>query len=327
MTHRCRSTLAPIAADGFTSSALRRLTGGRRRLPTQLKFTRAEVIRYRAGVADRMSISGIQDKVSLRLIDGDLVPTEQDGEYILKPIPGTPLPQFTDQVPANEHLTMQIAEQVFGITTAANALVTLADGEPAYLTARFDRRDGQRLDMEDFCALAGRSPAIDGRQYKYLGSYEGLGVTLRRHCPAYPVEVEKLFLRILINYALGNGDAHLKNFSLFTSIDGDPILTPAYDLVNTTMHLPNETPLALDLFEDDFLTPDFLTLGFHGAGDFRLLGERLGVVPQRIKALLGRLQSPTLWQRAEDLIQRSFLSLPAQEAYRAVLADRRRALR
>ncbi len=327
MMPRCRSTLGPLTKDGFTSAALRRLTGGRRRLPTRLNFTRAEVIRYRAGIADRMSISGIQDKVSLRLVDGDLVPTEQAGEFILKPIPGTPLPEFTDQVPANEHLTMQIAEQVFGIATAANALVTLADGEPAYLTARFDRRDGQRLDMEDFCALAGRSPATDGRQYKYLGSYEGLGVVLRRYCPAYPVEAEKLFLRILVNFALGNGDAHLKNFSLFTSPDGDPVLTPAYDVLNTTLHLPNETPLALDLFEGGYLTPEFLALGFHGAGDFRLLGDRLGLVPKRVQVLLGRLQDPALWQRVDDLIQRSFLTFPAQEAYRAVVHDRCRALK
>lgn len=326
MTGRCRSTLETLPEDGYTVAALRRLTGSRRRLPTHLRFTRSEVIRYRAEVADRMSISGVQDKVSLRLVSGDLTPTERDGEFILKPIPGAPLPAFTDQVPANEHLTMQIAEQVFGITTAANALVTLADGEPAYLTARFDRRDGQRLDMEDFCALTGRSPANHGRQYKYQGSYEGLATVLRRFCPAYAIEAERLFMRIVANYALGNGDAHLKNFSLFTSPDGDPVLTPAYDLVNTALHLPHETPLALDLFADDHLTPSFQALGFHNAGDFQELAQRMGLVPKRAQMFIARFQDPATWRAVDELVERSFLSREAQAAYGAVLANRRRAL-
>jgi serine/threonine-protein kinase HipA len=326
MTHRCRSTLAPLPEDGYTVTALRRLTGSRRRLPTHLRFTRSEVIRYRSTVANRMSISGVQDKVSLRLAAGDLEPTEQNGEFILKPIPGAPLPAFTDQVPANEHLTMQIAEQVFGITTAANALVTLADGEPAYLTARFDRRDNKRLDMEDFCALTGQSPANHGRSYKYQGSYEAHAAVLRRHCPAYAIEAERLFARIVANYALGNGDAHLKNFSLFTSPDGDPVLTPAYDLVNTALHLPNETPLALDLFADGHLTPAFQALGFHGAGDFELLAQRFGLMPIRTKSLIARFQDPARWLAADELVTQSFLSTQAQAAYRTVLDDRRRAL-
>ncbi len=326
MTFFCRSTLAPIDADGFTPSARTRLLGSRKRLPHRLPFTRAEVIRYRAEVADRMSISGVQDKVSLRYEKGELVPTDQDGEFILKPIPGTPLPQHTDQVPANEHLTMQIAAQVFGIDTAANALVNLADGEPAYLTRRFDRRDGVKIDMEDFCALAEQSPDTHGRNYKYDGSYERISQLTRRFCPAYRVENEKLFQRVLFCYAFGNGDAHLKNFSLFTSTDGDPVFTPAYDLINTTLHLPTETPLALDLFADDFETPAFQALGFHCGSGFLLLAERLGVVASRAERLLARHLDPEAQQQVDELIGRSFLSPEAQERYRAVISDRRRAL-
>lgn len=327
MTPRCRSTLAPLAADGFSPTALRRLINSRQRLPVRLGFTRAEVIRYRAEVADRMSISGVQDKVSLRFADGALVPTERNGEFILKPIPGTPLPRHTDQVPANEHLTMQIAAQVFDIETAANALIDLADGEPAYLTRRFDRRDGQRLDMEDFCALSEQSSETHGRNYKYEGSYERIGQLMRRFCPAYPVEAEKLFMRVLFCYAFGNGDAHLKNFSVFTSPDGDPVLTPAYDLVNTSLHLPDETPLALDLFADDHETDAFQTLGFYSATDFLMLAERLSVVPTRARRIVSRFGDDQAAAKVEGLIARSFLSTEAQERYRAVVDDRRRALR
>ncbi len=326
MTFFCRSTLAPIDADGFTPSARTRLLGSRMRPPHRLSFTRAEVIRYRAEVADRMSISGVQDKVSLRYEKGDLVPTDHNGEFILKPIPGTPLPQHTDQVPANEHLTMQIASQIFDIDTAANALVTLADGEPAYLTRRFDRRGDTKVDMEDFCALAEQSPETHGRNYKYDGSYERIGQLTRRFCPAYRVENEKLFQRVLFCYAFGNGDAHLKNFSLFTSTDGDPVLTPCYDLINTTLHLPHETPLALDLFADEHETPAFQALGFHCGSDFLLLAERLGVVASRAQRLLARHLDAEAQRQVDELIGRSFLSPEAKELYRAVIDDRRRAL-
>ena len=56
MKGRCRSTLAALKHDGFTSAALRRLTGSRRRLPTQVDFTRADVIRERGIRSQRLSI-------------------------------------------------------------------------------------------------------------------------------------------------------------------------------------------------------------------------------------------------------------------------------
>jgi serine/threonine-protein kinase HipA len=315
-----------MMVDGFSPAALKRLVGSRRKLPVRLDFSRAEVIRYRSEVADRMSISGVQDKVSVRLLDGRLVPTATDGEYILKPIPSAPLPRYTDQVPANEHVTMQIAAQVFGIETAANALLDLADGEPAYLTRRFDRRNGIRLDMEDFCALSEQSPETHGRNYKYTGSYERIGQLMQRFCPAYPVEAEKLFTRVVFSYAFGNGDAHLKNFSLFMSQDGDPVLTPAYDLVNTSLHLPHETPMALDLFADEHETPEFQALGFFSQVDFQLLAERLKMVPKRAQRILTRFSAEETLAKVEVLIERSFLNPAAKEHYRALVHDRRRAL-
>jgi serine/threonine-protein kinase HipA len=49
-------------------------------------------------------------------------------------------------MPANEHLTMQIARQVYGIETAENALIFFKDGAPAYITKRFDvKEDGNYL--------------------------------------------------------------------------------------------------------------------------------------------------------------------------------------
>ena len=85
----------------------------------------------------RISISGVQEKLSLRLDKNTLHLTQKDeqGTYILKPIPRDV--KKTDMVPANEHLTMQIARQVYGIQTAENALIFFEDGTPAYITKRF----------------------------------------------------------------------------------------------------------------------------------------------------------------------------------------------
>ena len=106
----------------------------------------------------RISISGVQEKFSviqeknqLRLINQG-----EQGTHILKPIPN--VGKNADQMPANEHLTMQLASKVFGIETASNALIFFNDQKPAYITKRFDVHNGIKLAQEDFASLAGRTP-------------------------------------------------------------------------------------------------------------------------------------------------------------------------
>ncbi|MCK5781579.1 MAG: HipA domain-containing protein, partial [Flavobacteriales bacterium] len=117
-----------------------------------------------------MSISGVQEKFSIIQYKNKLRLTE-DGErggFILKPIPS--FGKKYDQIPANEHLTMQIAKQVFGIETAENALIFFQDDSPSYITRRFDiNDDGSKLGQEDFASLAGRTPQTHGENYKYQG--------------------------------------------------------------------------------------------------------------------------------------------------------------
>lgn len=271
-----------------------------------------------------MSISGVRDKISLRLVDGELVPAAERGEYILKPVPSTPLPAFPDEVPSNEHLTMQIASQVFGIDTAANALVDFADGEHAYVCRRFDRVGDRKLQQEDCCSLAGRSEDTHGRNYKYDGSYEELGWVVARHCHAAPVALDRLFRRLVAVYLLGNGDAHWRNFSVMEGPLGHTILTPAYDLVCTTLHLPAETPLALDLFADGGETPTFQRLGFPSGSDFLELARRFGLPAARAERHLAALA--TARDRIHALAERSFLSPEARAAYLRIVEDRFRAL-
>ena len=321
--HRCMSTLADLPYKGYSRVAERHLAGGNRRFPSRLTFNRTEVVEFRLKAAEHMSISGIQDKISLKLVRGVLVPTDQDGEYILKPVPSSDIPRFKADVPANEHLTMQLAAQVGGIDTADNGCILFADGEPAYITRRFDRRDGVKIGQEDFCQLSNRTEETAGRNYKYDGSYEEAGRILKRYGGAYPVEVEKLFARIVCNYVLSNGDAHLKNFSLFRSEFGDYVLTPAYDLIATSLHFPDEARTALDLF-DDFETESFRQNAFYRRPDFLKLAECYGMSRVRAERVLDRFAVNK--DTVLDLIGRSFLSALAKADYRTRFMDRLQAM-
>lgn len=321
----CRSTLKPIASDGFSPAAIRRLTDGQGSLPHILPFTRGEVIRHRAEEAGHLSISGIQDKVSLRLERGEFTSVTSGATFILKPIPGLSPLQHVEAVPANEHLTMQLAGQVFGIPVPPCALVDLADGEPAYLVKRFDRgKDGSRIPQEDFCQLSNRSEATRGRNYKYDGSQEETGRILRQYCPAAAVQIEDLFRRHVFNYVFSNGDAHLKNFSLLQSNFGDHVLSPAYDLLCTGLHLPNETRCALEMF-DHTETDFYLLNGYYGRPDFLLLAERFGIASEIATGILDTFSRKL--PEVEQLVRNSFLPDSLQQSYLDRLADRLLALR
>ncbi len=322
--NRCLSTLKPLEEEGYSAAALRRLSD-RRKFPARVDFTRGDIIDIRTQTVDRMSISGVQEKISLRLERGKLEPVAEGGQYILKPAPTQRLPRFEEDVPANEHLTMQIAEQVFGIDTAANTCIRLADDALAYVTRRFDRTpEGIRIAQEDFCQLMNRSPDTQGRHYKYDASYEELAASLRSYCPAYAIESEKLFRRIVFNYVVANGDAHLKNFSLRPTDLGDYVLTPAYDLICTKLHLPRESRLALELFGGDEIPEGVETHGFPTGADFIEFGRRMGLSAERAATTVDQFCGRR--EEAGALVDRSFLSDEAKEHYHQILADRRRAM-
>jgi serine/threonine-protein kinase HipA len=136
--------------------------------PTRNSVTDAHFIENQ----QRISISGVQEKFSVVLdkFRLRLINEGERGNYILKPISN--FGENLDQMPANEHLTMQIARQVFGIETAENALIFFSDGAAAYITKRFDvLEDGGKLAVEDFASLSGRTPFTHDKNYKYDGNY------------------------------------------------------------------------------------------------------------------------------------------------------------
>ena len=273
----------------------------------------------------RASISGVQDKVQLKRVRGGFAVVETGGDYILKPVPRNTYAELASDIPANEALTMDIAEKVFRVKTAEHELVEMKDGEYAYLTRRFDRRDGERVQQEDFCQLAGHTPETHGENYKYDASYEELADLMRRFCPAAAVEKPKVFFLILFNYVFANGDAHLKNFSLYRSEQGDYILTPAYDLLNTAVHFPNEpTATGLEFFADGHFTPAYETLGFYSSADFIELGAAFGVFEEDVRGMISLFNVRR--GETERMIAESHLSAEAKSRYLAKFFDRLKAI-
>lgn len=256
----------------------------------------------------RISISGVQEKFSVLLEKNRLrLATDgEQGEYILKPIPA--IGKRLDQMPANEHLTMQIAKQVFKIETAENALVFFKNGEAAYLTKRFDLvADGSKLAQEDFASLAKRTPQTHGDNYKYAGNYLELFNLLRNSVTAYLPEASKLLRLIIFNYLFSNGDAHFKNFSLIETALGDFKLSPAYDLLNSRIHIEDQT-FALS----DGLLPRHLAQG-KVIDQFKILAKEADIKSVIFDKILKDMLSGN--EQVEKLIFSSFLDKKTQRNY------------
>ncbi|MEQ8687293.1 MAG: HipA domain-containing protein [Imperialibacter sp.] len=324
MVKVCPGTLA----DGYTSyspGCLKKMFNGKKVshiLPYDPPQQSEEVAEQFIDNRKRISISGVQEKLSM-LMDKNVLRLTKEGEqgtYILKPIPRDL--KKVDQVPANEHVTMQIAHQVYGINTAENAMIFFRDSTPAYITKRFDVKEDPKQPnrhlikwgKEDFATLAGKTKDNAGANFKYTYSYEEIGALIRKYAPAWRVEIEKYFSLVVFNYLFSNGDAHLKNFSLLESSRGDYLLSPAYDLINTQLHV-DDTDFALDrgLFADDFKSEDFKKNSHPSQSDFAEFGRRIGVTEKRI----GKLLEPFI-QKQESvtrLVENSFLSASNKRGY------------
>lgn len=306
----CPGTLAN-GYDTYSITCLRRVFNGRKvhhLLPYDSPNTNEATDELYVENRKRISISGVQEKFSVLLKKNklQLIEEGEQGTYILKPKPN--VGKNLDQMPANEHLTMQIARQVFGIETAENALIFFGDGSPAYITKRFDiKEDGRKLGTEDFASLAGRTPQMHGENYKYSGSYLELFELMNMHLPAYRLEAPKLFKLLVFNYLFSNGDAHFKNFSLIETPLGDFRLSPAYDLLNTRMHV-NDSDFALD----DGLLPKNISSG-KVMEQFHLLAVKAELSERQVKDVLDKLLSHQ--DKVTGLIEASFLSESAKRMY------------
>lgn len=318
----CPGTLAP-GFDSYSPACIRHLFNGIAVSPI-LDFAydanRADFI----AAVNRISISGVQEKLSAVISDKKirLTSESESGRYIIKPAPDYKHLRFREHIPANEHLTMQIARQVYKIKTAENALVFFSDGEAAYITKRFDYApDGTKIPQEDFSSLAGKTTQNHGKDFKYTGSYEDAAAILRRHVTAWQVEMGNFFTLVVFNYLFGNGDAHLKNFSLQQTSGGDYILTPAYDLMNTSIHIQDgDFALQDGLMPPEAHSETYLRTGHPCKDDFVEFGHRIGVLPKKTDAVIEMFA--TEQAAVYTLIERSFLDERTKRMYKSSYQER-----
>lgn len=320
----CPGTLA-IGFDTYSPSCLRKMFDGRRVshiIDLSLDGNADNI----AAAINKISISGAQEKLSAVVDKGHIIltPPQQQGRYIIKPIPDYKHLRFRNNIPANEHLTMQIASQVYGIKTAENALAFFADGQMVYITKRFDYdENGLKIRQDDFASISGKTDRNSGKDYKYTGCYEDIARLLKQNVPAWQVEMSRYFSLVVFNYIFSNGDAHLKNFSLRETPNGDYILSPAYDLMNTSIHIDDgDFALQGGLIPKSEYSDTYTNSGHPCKDDFITFGKRIGVLPKKLHSIieLFATEQPQVLQ----LIEHSFLDEKVKRMYRQSYLERLR---
>ena len=150
--------------------------------------------------------------------------------------------------------------------------------------------------------------------HRSLHQTEEIGILIQKYVPAWRVEIEKFFSLIIFNFLFSNGDAHLKKFSLLESSKGDYLLSPAYDLVNTKLHV-DDSNFALNkgLFVDNYESDQYKKSGHPSRLDFLEFGKRIGVAESRVIKLI----SPFLEKQSfvETLVSHSFLNEANKRGY------------
>ena len=272
---------------------------------------------------ERISVSGVQEKFPA-VVDGGKIRLARVGErstHILKPAPWDETIATRRHIPANEHLTMQIASQVYGIQTAANGLCVSSDGQLVYITRRFDiLPDGTKAEMEDFASVCGRNEQTDGLHFKYSGTYEDIALGIRKYVSGWMVDMERFLDLVVFNYIYGNGDDHLKNFSLIRQGE-DYRLAPAYDLLNTGLHV-NGDDFGLDggLSYNMFRSDEYDRTGHPCRADFEQFASLIGIVPVRAAKLLDRYLAVP--EETRTLLHDSYLPEKLQRLYLRVVKER-----
>jgi len=274
----------------------------------KISYTYDQIDDLAKNIVERsISVPGVQAKLSMSLIKN--VKGKSDnrltlvgamgGQYIFKP-PSSKFPEM----PANEHLTMRIAES-FGIRVVPSTLIKLASGELSYLTKRIDRTaNGDKIHMIDMFQI---TEAFD----KYISSMEKIGKAIDNYSDNTFLDKIFYFELVLFSFLTGNNDMHLKNFSMIKSSSGWT-LSPAYDLLNVAIINPNdkeELALTLSGKKNKLKRQDFENFGI----GLQLTDKQIDGV---FKRFLKNKHKARYW------IGNSFLSEKMKNAYNHIIESR-----
>ena len=321
----CPSTLQP-GFPGYSPRAIKMLFDGVAVSPIlDIDFEMEWGQQQARDNMSNMSISGAQEKFSA-VVDNGHIRLSHQGEqatHILKPAPFNLGLSTRKQIPANEHLTMQIAAQVYGIRTAANGLCFSSSGQPVYITKRFDVVGSVKdCSQEDFAAILQMTEQGNDSNFKYHGNYAQIADAIRKIIPAWMPQMELFFKMVVFNYLFGNEDAHMKNFSLVNR-GNEFFLAPAYDLINTCVHIQSGSDLGLM----DGLSPEieksetYERTGHPCRLDFERFAERIGLPKKRADMVLSMFMD--IPQETYALINRSFLNDKMKRIYKRVIEERK----
>lgn len=325
VSNHCKITLKPLTGkekqSGYIDRSLINLFGSAAVKPT-LEFSRKDFFQQTAKLVKKMSISGVQQKLSLKLNDSNqLIATNTGGEYIIKPSP--------EQYPyaaENEHVAMVI-HQYMGINTALCGLVPFNDGELAYITRRFDKTASGKLHQEDLLQCFGE-PGIG----KYDKTYEEAGQLLLEITNGKKAVVLDYVKRVIMAYAIGNSDMHLKNLSVVRAGDNPTIfydrLTPSYDNLFCDIYKEMEgglSQLALGVLldpedGDEEFSEAHDHYGFYTGYDFVLLADRLQIPVKPVIKFIQKLMSEA--DAISELIGASYMPTEMKEGAKKLVRSR-----
>ena len=303
MTNRCPITYEECGAKKYSVRGLKRISPKLKSLH-DFPYSAGDQVKEAVARAAKMSIQGVQPKLSVKLNAKKQVfeIVDSGGHYIFKP------QTFSfGEVPENEDLTMRLAELI-GIEVPLHGLLYSIDGSLTYFIRRFDRFGrNKKIPIEDFAQLSGKD-----RDTKYNSSMEKVASIIEEFCTFPVVENLKLFNLTLFNYLIGNEDMHLKNFSVIKR--GVKVeLSPAYDLLNSTIVMNSEEELALPLKgKKNRLNKEDFFIYF--------AEERLGLSQKSTDQTIHRIISA--YPKWIELIKKSFLSAEMKRNYLSLLHSR-----
>ena len=302
----CYKELADNEID-FHKSCSRKIF--RTTIAPELPYTRDNLNELaKQVIRSQTTLTGVQAKLSLDIKKGGRGETERFtivglwGGYILKP----QTERFA-HLPELEDLTMHLAE-IAKIQVVPHSLIRFSDGELCYITRRIDRTEnGEKLAMEDMCQLTERLT-----EHKYKGSYEPIAKVIQKYSSVPKLDLINYWEQVVFSWITGNADMHLKNFSLYSKVNQQYNLTPAYDMLSTALVMEEDT--------------EELALTLNGKkrkirkSDFEISMRALGLEEKVIRNIFNKfLKVKDKWF---DFIDISFLPEEMKIAYKDIITNR-----
>lgn len=295
--NRCPITYELCGNDKYSEKGLRMIAPKLTHL-NDLPYTAAELRQEAANRAKKLSIQGVQPKLSatISVAKQEFKIVDQFGTYIIKP-----QNDLFPELPENEDVTMRMAK-VFGLDVPFHGMLYAKDGSLSYFIKRFDRYGkGKKIATEDFAQLTGNT-----RDTKYRFTMEKLVPVIDEFCSFPAIEKADFFKRILFCYVTGNEDMHLKNFSLITK-NGKTTLTPIYDFLSSSIAIKNpeeEIALTLKGKKSNFKATDFI--------DY-YAKDRLQLNEKTVTTILEQMHNAI--PKWKELLEISFLSEEMKNKY------------